>query len=292
MTRAAEEYRYAKLAWPEIEDAVELGKVCIVPCGAVEQHGPHLPLDVDILCPTEIALGTGREIPGKVLVLPTVAYGYTGHVMDFPGTINNHFEHFMHHVLDVTKSLAYHGFKKIILLNGHGSNWPNLDLVARRTNLETDAECLPIQWTNLLTIDPDFLPGWRESAFPGGCAHACELETSVYMYLDPDNVREDRIANGTISYNEENSPFNWVDCFATGPATVLSWTSSYSETGVLGEPELATAEKGQRAYEESVRQLIAFVDYFKDRPKDVRRDRHRTAPTMPMPWGQTPAPAA
>ena len=154
MTRAATEYRYAKLTWPEIEDAVELGKVCIVPCGAVEQHGPHLPLDVDILCPTEIALGTGREIPGKVLVLPTVAYGYTGHVMDFPGTINNHFEHFMHHVLDVTKSLAYHGFKKIILLNGHGSNWPNLDLVARRTNLETDAECLPLQWTNLLTVDP------------------------------------------------------------------------------------------------------------------------------------------
>ena len=289
MTRAADEYRYAKLTWPEIEDAVELGKVCIVPCGAVEQHGPHLPLDVDILCPTEIALGTGREIPGKVLVLPTVAYGYTGHVMDFPGTINSHFEHFMHHVLDVTKSLAYHGFKKIILLNGHGSNWPNLDLVARRTNLETDAECLPIQWTNLLTIDPEFLPSWRESAFPGGCAHACELETSVYMYLDPDNVREDRIANGTISYNEDNSPFNWVDMFAAGPATVLSWTSSYSETGVLGEPGLASAEKGQRAYEESVRQLIAFVDYFKDRPKDIRRDRHRTASTMPMPWGQTPA---
>ena len=289
MTRAADEYRYAKLTWPEIEDAVDLGKVCIVPCGAVEQHGPHLPLDDDILCPTEIALGTGREIPGKVLVLPTVAYGYTGHVMDFPGTINSHFEHFMHHVLDVTKSLAYHGFKKIILLNGHGSNWPNLDLVARRTNLETDAECVPIQWTNLLTIDKEFLPGWRESAFPGGCAHACELETSVYMYLDPDNVRTDRIANGTISYNEENNPFNWVDMFAAGPATVLSWTSSYSETGVLGEPELASAEKGQRAYEESVRQLIAFVDYFKDRPKDVRRDRHRTAPTMPMPWGQTPA---
>ena len=77
-----------------------------------------------------------------MLVLPIVAYGYTGHVMDFPGTINNDFEHFMHHVLDITKSLAYHGFKKIILLNGHGSNMPNLDLVARRTNLETDAECL------------------------------------------------------------------------------------------------------------------------------------------------------
>ncbi len=50
-SRAATEYRYEKLTWPEINDAVELGKVCIVPCGSVEQHGPHLPLDVDMVCP-------------------------------------------------------------------------------------------------------------------------------------------------------------------------------------------------------------------------------------------------
>ena len=118
-SRAATEYRYEKLTWPEINDAVDLGKVCIVPCGAVEQHGPHLPLDVDLICPGGIAKGAGLAIADKLLVLPIVAYGYTGHVMDFPGTINNDFEHFMHHVLDITKSLAYHGFKKIILLNGH-----------------------------------------------------------------------------------------------------------------------------------------------------------------------------
>src|SRR5256885_2065884 len=194
-SRAETEYRYEKLTWPEINDAVELGKVCILPCGAVEQHGPHLPLDVDLVCPQGVAHGAGKQIPDKLLVLPIVAYGYTGHVMDFPGTINNDFEHFMHHVLDITKSLAYHGFKKILLFNGHGSNMPNLDLVARRTNLET---------------------------------------------------------------------------------------------GVLGEAELATAEKGRQAYEEAVKQLVRFVTWFKDRPKDVRRDRHRRRPTMAMPWGQVP----
>ena len=152
-----------------------------------------------------------------MLVLPIVAYGYTGHVMDFPGTINNDFEHFMHHVLDITKSLAYHGFKKIILLNGHGSNMPNLDLVARRTNLETDAECVLAAWWNLLTVDKTFLPRWRQSKFPGGCSHACELETSLYLYLDGDNVRKDQIKSGTISFNEEDSPFNWVDLFARRP---------------------------------------------------------------------------
>jgi creatinine amidohydrolase len=243
---------------------------------------------VDVICPTGIARGAGQIVPEKMLVLPTHCYGYTGHVMDFPGTINTHFEHFMQGILDITKSLAYHGFKKIILLNGHGSNWPNLDLVARRTNLETDAECVPINWWGLLTVDKAFMPRWRQSKFPGGCAHACELETSLYLYLDGDNVRKDQIANGTISFNEEESPFMWVDLLAAGPATAISWTSSYSETGVLGEAELATAEKGRVAYEEAVNQLVRFITWFKDRPKDVRRDRHSSPPTMPIPWGQRP----
>jgi creatinine amidohydrolase len=285
-SRALEEYRYEKLTWPEINDAVEHGKVCIVPCGAVEQHGPHLPLDVDLVCPLGVAHGAGREIPADLLVLPVVAYGYTGHVMDFPGTINTHYTHFIEQVLDITKSLAYHGFKKIILLNGHGSNWPNLDLAARRTNLETDAECIPISWWNLLTVDKEFLPRWRESKFPGGCSHACELETSLYLYLDGENVRKDLIKSGTISFNAEESPFNWVDLFGAGPATLISWTSSYSPTGVLGDAELATAEKGQVAHEEAVKRLIQLARWFKARPKDQRIDLHRTKPTMSPPWGE------
>jgi creatinine amidohydrolase len=285
-SRAKTEYRYEKLTWPEINDAVEMGKICIVPCGSVEQHGPHLPLDVDIVCPLGVAYGAGRQIPDKMLVLPPVWYGYTGHVMDFPGTINTHYETFIRQVLDITKSLAYHGFKKIVLLNGHGSNMPNLDLAARRTNLETDADCILAAWWNLLTVDKEFLPRWRQSKFPGGIAHACELETSMYLYLDGDNVRKDKIKNGEVSFNNEKSPFNYVDLFGTGPATIVSWTSSYTESGVLGEAELATAEKGRQACEEAVKQLVRFVTYFKDRPKDVRKDRHKQRPTMPFPWDQ------
>ncbi len=287
-SRAATEYRYEKLTWPEINDAIGMGKVCFVPCGAVEQHGPHLPLDVDLVCPLGVARGAGEQIPDKMLVLPIVAYGYTGHVMDFPGTINSDYRTFQEHVLDIARSLAYHGFKKIVLFNGHGSNMPNLDLVARRANLETDAECVCMAWWNLLTVDKDFMPGWRESKFPGGCAHACELETSMYLYLDGDNVRKDKIKSGTISFNEEDSPFHWNDLFGKGPAALVSWTSSYSETGVLGEAELASEEKGRKAYEEAVKQLVRFVTWFKDRPKDERQDHHRTPPTMPIPWRQRP----
>ena len=288
MSRAKTEHRYEKLTWPEINDAVDLGKVCILPCGAVEQHGPHLPLDVDLVCPGGIAHGAGRALAEKILVLPPIAYGYTGHVMDFPGTINTHYSTFIEQVLDVVKSLAYHGFKKIILLNGHGSNMPNLDLAARRANVETDAECVVIAWWNLLTVDKTFLPSWRESKFPGGCSHACELETSLYLYLDEENVRKDQTRSGTISFNDEDNEYNWVDLFGAGPATVISWTSSYSDTGVLGDAEKATVEKGRRVYEEAVKRLVGFVNYFHPRPRDVRRDLHRTPPTMPLPWGQRP----
>ena len=279
-------HRYEKLTWPDINDAVELGQVCVVPCGAVEQHGPHLPLDVDLVCPTGVANGAGSQIPDKMKVLPVVSYGYTGHVMDFPGTINGHYEHFINYTLDVVKSLAYHGFKKIILLNGHGSNMPNLDLAARRTNLETDAECILMAWWNLLTVDKDFLPGWRESKFPGGCSHAGELETSLYLYLAEDDVRKDKIKSGTIKMNDEENDFNWVDLFAAGPGSLISWTSSYSETGVLGDAEKGTVEKGQAAWEEAVKQLCRFVDYFRDRPKDTRHREQKPEPSMPIPWNQ------
>jgi creatinine amidohydrolase len=280
-------YLYAKLTWPEINDAVAAQKVCIVPIGSIEQHGPHLPLDVDCVCPTGVAMHAAELLPDKVLILPTIPHGYTGHVVDYPGTINIHYQHFIESTLDVVKSLAYHGFKKIVLLNGHGSNMPNLDLVARRANLETDAECVLCGWWNLLSIDKDWLTNYRESYFPGGCAHACELETSVYMYLDPDNVRMDLIADGRIAFNEEGSVFHWIDLLSAGPAPLTSWTSSYSESGVLGAADLATPEKGKAAVEEAARQLARLATEFGARPKPAHTSYHLIPPTMPVPWGTT-----
>ena len=282
----APSYLYAKRTWPEINEDVKSQKVCIIPVGSIEQHGPHLPLDVDCVCPTGVALHAAELVPDRVLILPTIPHGYTGHVMDFPGTINHHYEHFIQSTLDVVKSLAYHGFKKIILLNGHGSNMPNLDLVARRANLETDAECVLCGWWNLLSIDKEWLTNWRESYFPGGCAHACELETSVYLYLDPDNVQMDLAKDGRITFNEEGSVFHWIDLLAAGPAPLTSWTSSYSETGVLGAADLASPEKGKAAVDECARQLARLVHEFGARPKSPRTFHHLTEPTMAMPWQQ------
>ncbi len=280
------QFRYEKLTWEDINDAVEAGKIAIIPTGAVEQHGPHLPLDVDMVCATRVALAAAERVAEKALVLPSVSYGYTGHVMDFPGTINIHYSHFIEHVLDICKSLAYHGFKKILLLNGHGSNMPNLDLVARRCNLETDAECGFCAWWQLLTVDPEFMPRWRESEFPGGCAHAGELETSVYLHLCPEDVRTDKVRSGKISFNANKSKFRYNDLFGGGAVKITSWTASYSETGVLGDAELGTAAKGKVAFEEAVSRLAEWIEEWSDAPPPTRKESHRAEPTIPMPWDQ------
>lgn len=92
---AAEPWRYEKLTWPEVNQAIEAKKAVVVPVGSIGQHGPHLPLDVDVVCPRGLAEEMARRIPDDVLVMPTFIHGYTAHVMDFPGTINVDWENFI-----------------------------------------------------------------------------------------------------------------------------------------------------------------------------------------------------
>jgi len=274
--------QFDELTWPEVNEAVALGKIPIIPTGSVEQHGPHLPLKVDHLCANAVAMEAARLRPELSLVLPPVSYGYVHHVMDFPGSLNIHFEHFIQYVLDICKSLAYHGFKKMVIVNGHGSNHPLCELVARRVVVETDATCAFCSWWQMLRVNPDFEAKWRESVFPGGCAHACELETSMLMYLSPESVRMDRIKNELSKTNELGSKYTWTDLFAAGPMGLVEWTSQYSDTGVIGEAEKATAEKGKMCLEEAGRNLATFIAEYQARPIRPRTPRQAQAPTIPL----------
>src|SRR6476659_5048270 len=136
---ASPEYRYNRLTWPEMNDAIAAQKLVILPTASTEQHGKHLPLDVDLFLCESVGLEVGRRAADRVLVLPPISYGLNRHHIDFPGTIHIEPETFIAFCLNITKSVAYHGFQKILLVNGHGSNAPLVDLIARRTTLETDS---------------------------------------------------------------------------------------------------------------------------------------------------------
>jgi creatinine amidohydrolase/Fe(II)-dependent formamide hydrolase-like protein len=144
-----DEYRYNRLTWPEMNDAIAQQRVVLLPTGSTEQHGPHLPLDTDVFLAESVCLEVGRRLADRVLVLPPVSYGLNQHHIDFPGTIHIEPETFIAFCLDIVKSVAYHGFTKIILVNGHGSNTPLIDLVARKAVLQTGSLCAAVNYLSL-----------------------------------------------------------------------------------------------------------------------------------------------
>lgn len=279
------EHRYELLTWPEINEAVAQEKVVVLPIGSVEQHGHHLPLDVDVKLASSVCDAAGERAPETMLVLPPVSYGYTHHVMDFPGTINISPVTFVNMLIDIGTSVAYHGFRRIVMVNGHGSNHPLVEQAGRQITLTTGALCLNISWWQLIA------EYWNEEvreSGPGGCAHACELETSMYMHVDPEGVRRDRIKGAPPDYLDLEGGPEWqkVDLtLGSGPATIVEWTSCTSETGAFGAPELATDEKGRLVFERSAERLAEMVAWFRTRPDLARRDRHTEPPSVELPFG-------
>jgi creatinine amidohydrolase len=279
------QHRYELLTWPEINEAVRQEKVVVLPVAAIEQHGHHLPIDVDAKLATSVCLGAGEKSPEMMLVMPPVSYGYCHHVMDFPGTISIQPSTFVSTLIDIGTSVAYHGFKRIIMINGHGSNYHLVEQAGRQVNLTTSATCLTISWWQLVA---DYWNAEVRESGPGGCAHACELETSMYMHIDGDNVRRDRIKGAPHSFMTEiDGGMDWqkVDLtLESGPAAIVEWTSTYTDTGSMGNPELATDEKGALTYAHAVDRMIDLVSWFKRRPERERTEFHDQKPGFELPF--------
>ena len=270
---------YDELTWPEINEAALAGKVVLLPIGSTEQHGHHLPLDTDNFLARGVCLRAARRAPREILVMPTIPYGYNEHALDFPGTIHVAYDTFIAYCLDVVKSVAHAGFDRIVIVDGHGSNEHLCEFIARRGTLETDALVASTMWTNLAV---QAFEAVRESG-PGGAAHACELETSAYLYLEPGRVQMDKASDhyGGAA-GKEGSKFLSVDLTkGLGPMKVVRWTSSATPTGVSGAPTLATKEKGQAVIEAAAENLLAFVREFRAMEKGERVDHRAVKPARP-----------
>ena len=265
---------YDELTWPEVNEAVEARKVVLLPIGSTEQHGRHLPLDVDNFLARSVCLEAASRAPRELLVMPTIPYGYNEHALDFPGTIDVRYDHFISYCLDVVKSVAHAGFNRIILVDGHGSNEHLCEFVARRATLETDALVASTMWTNLAV---EAFERVRESDW-GGAAHACELETSAYLHLYPSRVQMDEAEDhyGGAA-GQPGSRFLSVDLTkGQGPVKLVRWTSASTPNGVSGAPTLATPEKGRAVIEGAAENLLAFTRELRAMAKGERVD-HRAA---------------
>jgi creatinine amidohydrolase len=264
--------RYDELTWQEMREAVARQPVVLLPFGAVEDHGPHLPLNTDNVIVEAICLESAGRMPGEMLVMPSVAYGLDEHHMDFPGTISADMQTLLAYVADIAGSVARHGFTHVLIVNGHGSNAPIADLAARRVVLDTGIVCgamSPNAAVSPALAEPT-LSQMRRSG-PGGIAHAGEYETAMMLHLRPDLVQMDRAIREIGQLKLEY--FNW-DHAEPSLLSWQDWWSRMSESGVCGDPTVASAAFGRALFETTVGNFIHFVREFRTIPVRPRRDLH------------------
>ena len=113
---------YERLTWPEVRRAASEARVALIPVATLEDHGPHLPIDADLRIAAELCRRVAEELPKDTVLLPAIPHGYSPHHMDFPGAITIGWDTFTRYCTDVARSLAHHGFRRLLYLNGHGSN--------------------------------------------------------------------------------------------------------------------------------------------------------------------------
>ena len=243
-----------QLTWEEAGAAVEAGRLVIVPAGATEAHGQHLPLDVDTHQAATVAARLAERV--GALVAPALPYGYSTTWMGFPGTITLSSETFQQVLVEVCSSLVEHGFHRLLILNGHRPNGTACDCAARRV-VDAYAHKLPIQMTAVSYWEPAAaaVHALRRSKV-GGMGHACEMETSVQLATRPHLVKMERLEG------VETPIVRWDLVAPVEPyRTYVSWpTAAGGHPGIFGDPRSASAESGERFLEAIVDGLVRMLD--------------------------------
>lgn len=255
MDEGAKDTHLETMTYEEIDGLDRDRAVAVIPTGSIEQHGPHLPLDTDTFLCTQVAGAAAARagLRGPVLVTPTVCFGSSEHHMAFTGTLTLSATTFLEVVKDLSRSLTRHGFRRQLVVNGHGGNTSLLGEAVQRLGFE---QAVHIATLNYWTLARDVAREIRESP-PGGMGHACEFETSLMLHLRPESVRRERIQREIV---EPRYPSERLDMFSKGILSAHWKTHELSKSGVMGAPDLATEEKGRRLFHACVAGLADLIE--------------------------------
>lgn len=252
-TKLASKYLWSELTWPEAEEKLKEVDIAILPTGAIEQHGPHLPLDVDAFDADYLARKVAEACSDpKPFVLPLISYGVSYHHEDFKGTISVSNETLAKMVYEIGMSIASNGIKKLIIINGHGDNAPTLNYAAQLIN--RDAKIfVAVDTGETSDVDLD------ELAQTDNDVHAGEIETSTTLAVRPELVQMDKVKKGVVKFSSRYLNFSSL--------RGVPWyarTKKISESGVMGDPTKADEEKGKKMWEIMIAHLVAFVEDLKN----------------------------
>jgi creatinine amidohydrolase len=246
------------LTWPEVKKLKLSKKVVVLPLGSFEQHGPHLPLTTDTDIVTAIARAIERQRPKNVLCLPTLWPGHSTHHLFFSGTLSVSQMPYIQLVVELCRSIARFGAKNVFLLNGHGGN--DVPVRAALRELKSEFPALKFVFANYWSLAAAGIQQVRQSE-PGGLGHACEMETSIMLHLHPERVKM-RLARRDGPRHKDI--YRKADMLYSRPVYFVNEFHEVTETGTIGHPELATAEKGKKFLDAIVDGVLEFVDQFKE----------------------------
>jgi creatinine amidohydrolase len=248
--------------------AAVLGRGPRRPGAGGDPRGPgrHLPVDTDLRIVAEICEWAAAAAADRVVLLPPIPHGYDPHHMDFPGAITIGWDTFTRYCADVGRWLAHHGFRRMLFPNGQGSNQNLVEMAARLVMLERP-EVLAAAAFYLAGAEAAAVIEQVRDSTRGGMAQACELETSIYLAIDPDAVDMD-LAVDERGYPEgEHAWLDWSD----GSLRLMPWWSAFSRSGAQGDATKATAEKGRELLEAAAGECVADVDELLAKPLRQRR---------------------
>jgi creatinine amidohydrolase len=246
----------ADMTWTEVRDRLPLVDVVLLPTGSIEQHGPHLPLLDDTLSAVAVCVRAAERMYPRLLVAPPVPFGDSSQWLEFPGTISIKAHTLVQLVVDICDSLAQHGFKRVIIVNGHGPNIHPLWEAAWRIHREVGIRVAYMSYWSL--ISPEVIQDVIETTIPG---HADEFETSFALAAFPERVRREAIQKPEGAYDV---PAKYT--YLNSVYLTHFHTQVMTKIGFVGDPTLASAEKGRRLLDAAVEGLIEFLNYYMASP--------------------------
>jgi creatinine amidohydrolase len=255
-----------QLTWKEFAALDARRVIAVLPVGAVEQHGPHLPVAVDAAVVDAVVRRAldllAFDVP--VLALPTLPVGKSNEHLGFPGTLSLSAETLLRLWMEVGESVARAGVRKLAIVNSHGGQRPVVDVVARdlRVGLGMLVVAVDISALGLpqgLFDDEEVRVG----------IHAGAIETSVMLAIDPDLVHRDELRNFPPSDTPEESR----DLTATGPVRFGWQMQDLHPDGACGDARDADAERGRRVIDHAAGRLAAILQQMDRYPLQALRPR-------------------
>jgi creatinine amidohydrolase len=235
------------LKWPDIA-ALSRDVPIVVPIAALEQHGRHMPLFTDSLLLGEVIKRVSDRFKDRILFTPLMWLGNSEHHLDFPGTMTAAPRVYLDLLKDMAENFLFHGFRRIVLVNGHGGNIvPGQQAMFELRQKYRQRDDLLLVSTTYWTLGTK--PHEKDSSFAQhAMGHACEWETSMMLRIRPELVGDYKAVK-SISESKQFEPGHraWI-------------TKDLSEPGHIGQSNLASGEKGETLFRLFADDVAAFLE--------------------------------